>query len=249
MIIKRFKKGIALIELIFAIVIIGIVLLSTPMLIQQSINSGYVALQQEAIAAISSHTEILLSKHWDEEDANNTTGVAPIIQLQNPQPNSPFQLSGIIDVNLSSRTSAVGENNLTASLIGVDFNETSPDLFDDIDDYNNRDLNLTIFNGEATTASIGEYVDQDIIIHTDITFADDRPLVAGALSGTTINAGNNIFTTPDLGLSGGVPIDSNIKFVKVKLTSANTDIPELNKSITLNAFSCNLGTYTLGDNK
>jgi len=134
-------------------------------------------------------------------------------------------------------------------LIGVDFNETSPDLFDDIDDYNNRDLNLTIFNGEATTASIGEYVDQDIIIHTDITFADDRPLVAGALSGTTINAGNNIFTTPDLGLSGGVPIDSNIKFVKVKLTSANTDIPELNKSITLNAFSCNLGTYTLGDNK
>ena len=39
MIIKRFKKGIAMIELIFAIVIIGIVLLSTPMLIQQSINS------------------------------------------------------------------------------------------------------------------------------------------------------------------------------------------------------------------
>ena len=63
------KKAIAMIELIFALVIIGIVLMSAPMLIQQSIKSSNVALQQEAIVAAASQTAIVLSMHWDE---NNT---------------------------------------------------------------------------------------------------------------------------------------------------------------------------------
>jgi len=241
MIKKRFKKGIAMIELIFAIVVIGIVLLSTPMLIQQSINSGYVALQQEAIAAISSHTGILLSKHWDEGDANNTTGVAPIIELNNSI-STIFHLAGILDINLSSRTSAIGEGNLTVSIIGVDANETSPDLFDDIDDYNNQDLNLSIFNNEVASTSMGDYIDQNVTINTVVTFADDRPNGVDSLSGTTINAGNTIYTNQDVS-----PNTSNIKFIKVNLTSKNSTIKELEKNITLNAFSCNIGTYALGE--
>jgi Tfp pilus assembly protein PilE len=234
---KRFKKGIAMIELIFAIVVIGIVLLSTPMLIQQSVKSGYVALQQEAIAAVSTHTAILLSKHWDEGDANNTSGIAPIIRLTNEQAGSPFNLSGIIDVNLSSRTTSIGGVNLVANPIGADWNESTPDLFDDIDDYNNQTLDLTIFNGELASTSEGEYVDQNITITTKISFADDRPV--SDFNVTNIDAGNKIFNNQD------IPYQSHIKFVKAHLTTTNTSIPELNKSITLNAFSCNLGTYSL----
>jgi Tfp pilus assembly protein PilV len=237
MIDKKFKKGIAMIELIFAIVVIGIVLLSTPLLIQQSINSGYIALQQEAIAEASTHTAILLSKHWDEEDANNTAGVAPIIQLTNEVAGSPFALAGIVDVNLSSRTTAVGEDNLTASTIGPDWNETSSDRFDDIDDYNNQSLGITLFNGEVADISTGAYVDQNITITTTVTFANDRPV--SNFNQPNIDAGNNIYNNQDIS-----PRDSNIKFVKVRLTSNNTDVPELNKSIILNAFSCNIGTYT-----
>jgi len=237
---KKFKRGIAMIELIFAIVVIGIVLLSTPMLIQQSVNSGFVALQQEAIAAISTHTTILLSKHWDEGDANNTSGVAPIIQLINEQPNSPFNLSGVVDINLSSRTSSVGNINLTAQPIGTDWNETTPDLFDDVDDYNNQTLDLTIFNGELATTDEGEYIDQNITISTTVTFADDRPV--SDLNDSIIDAGNNIFLHQNI-----FPYQSNIKFIKTHLTTTNTDVPELNKSITLEAFSCNLGTYSLGE--
>jgi len=37
---REFKSGIAMIELIFALVIMGIVLLPSPMLIQQSIKSS-----------------------------------------------------------------------------------------------------------------------------------------------------------------------------------------------------------------
>jgi type II secretory pathway pseudopilin PulG len=238
---KKFKKGIAMIELIFAIVIIGIVLLSTPILIQQSVNSGYVALQQEAIAAISTQTTILLSKHWDEGDANNTSGVAPIIKLVNEKPNSPFKLGGIIDINLSSRTSSIGSISLTALPIGTDWNETTPDAYDDVDDYNNQTLDLTIFNGELSTTDIGEYIDQNITISTTVTFADDRPPILNDFNNSIINIGNNIFLNQNI-----YPYQSNIKFIKTHLTTTNTDIPELNKSIILNAFSCNLGTYSLG---
>ena len=238
---KRFKNGIAMIELIFAIVVIGIVLLSAPMLIQQSVNSGYVTLQQEAIAAASSHTGIVLAKHWDEGDANNTTGVAPIITLNSQQPNSPFTLGGIIDINTSSRTSAIADNNISASPIGTDGNETTPDLYDDVDDYNNKNLNLTIFNGETTTADIGEYIDQNITIRTIVTFANDRNETYSDFNNSIVTV-NNIYLNRDLG-----GVESNIKFIRVNLTTQNTAVPELEKNITMDAFSCNLGTYTIGE--
>jgi len=238
---QSFKSGIAMIELIFALVIIGIVLLSSPMLIQQSIRSSFIGVQQESISAISTHTAILLSKHWDEGDANNTTGVAPIISLVNELPNSPYRLEGIVDINLSSRTSSIAGNNVTVSPIGVDFNETDFSFYDDIDDYNNMDLNLTVFNNEVTSANEGEYIDQDIVINTKVTFANDRPNGSDILTAPTINAGNTIYTNSNIS-----PYESNIKFIRVNLTTLNS-VDELDKNITLNAFSCNLGTYTLGE--
>jgi Tfp pilus assembly protein PilV len=233
---RRFKRGIAMIELIFAIVVIGIVLLSTPMLIQQSVKSGFIALQQEAIAAASTHTAILLSKHWDEGDANNSAGIAPIIELTNSMPGSPFLLGGIVDVNLSSRTTSIGDSNLTASAIGLDINETTLESFDDIDDYNNQNLSIVIFNNELASASTGDYIDQNITINTTVSFANDRPV--SSFNIPNIDVGNNIYNNQN------IPFESNIKFLKVHLTTSSTT-PELNKDITLNAFSCNLGTYRL----
>lgn len=231
--IKRTKRAIAMVELIFALVIMGIALLSAPMLIQQSIQSSHVALQQESIAAIASHTGILLSKHWDEGDTNLSAGIAPIITLRNEAPFSPFTLEGI-DGNVSGRTSTVSGLEVNASaLLGQDAGD-----FDDVDDYNGVDINLTVFNGENAVA--GDYIDVDINISTRVTYANDRPVDNFTLPTVSINAGNNIFTNSDLGAN-----DSHIKFVQTTLTTANTSV-ELNKTIVLRAFSCNLGTYSLG---
>ena len=230
----RFKKGIAMIELIFALVIMGIVLLSTPMLIQQSTKSGFVAIQQEAIAAVSSHTQLLLAKYWDEADANNSIGTAPIVIPRFPIIGSPFNLAGT--TNIVGRTTAIGGTPIPASPIGTDTNETNGSTYDDIDDYNGSQLHLTIFNNETTTTSTGDYIDQNVTITTSITFANEGII---PLIGDTINVGNNIYN------SNIAPNDSNIKFIKVNLTSNNTDVAELDKNITLNAFSCNIGTYSL----
>jgi len=250
---KKFKRGIAMIELIFAIVIIGIVLLSSPMLIQQSINSSFVAMQQEAIAAAASQTATLLSKPWDEKDASNVANAAPIITLQNAT-NSPLRgRGGLIGLSDNSRIAIIPNKDTNASDINTaDFNESiANDNLDDIDDYNSvPPMGISVFNSEGTTASTGDYVDVNLTITNKITFADDTPngnigwnVVAGS-----IDAGNNIFNKQTLGTNGTGTIESHIKFVKVNLKSANpTNTAELVKDITLNAFSCNLGTYPMGD--
>jgi Tfp pilus assembly protein PilV len=239
MIKRNVRKGIAMIELIFALVIMGIVLLSAPMLIQQSIASSNVALQQESIAAIALHTGILLSKHWDESNTIHTVGVSPILTLTNPVTGSNFNFSGIkFDNNVSGRTSSVAGEEFNASTLSQDNNDSND--FNDLDDYNNNPMTLEVFlNEDSSAGTLGDYVDKNITIATIVTYADDRP--SSTFDQTTIEAGNKIFGTQSL--AGNV--QSHIKFVQTTLTTTAT-ADELDKTITLNAFSCNLGTYSLG---
>ena len=238
------KKGIAMIELIFALVIMGIVLLSAPMLIQQSTRSGNVALQQEAIAAAASQTAIVLSMHWDEKNSNIPVGTSPILDTNRV----PFDFNettlpvGLIGVN--SRNSDDGNKTLTPSTIfgmdetnNTDTNESDYTDFDDVDDYDNSSFGLLIFNNEKTSSDVGDYVDINITMSTTINYTEDRvdTGVNTPLNGTTIALNNKINSSP-LGVS------SNIKFVQVNLTS-NSGIEELEKNITLRAFSCNIGTF------
>ena len=56
------RKAIAMIELIFAIVVIAIVLMSAPTLINQSIKSSFVGFQQESINTVATHLNLILTK-------------------------------------------------------------------------------------------------------------------------------------------------------------------------------------------
>lgn len=226
-----------MVELIFALVIMGIVLLSAPMLIQQSIKSSNVAFQQESIAAIAAHTGMLLSKHWDDNNTQHTAGVSPVLRISNPAIASPFNLAGVdFDNNVSGRTSTIASEEFNASTQLI--REGSE--FNDVDDYNNFNITLTVFNAETSTiGTLGDYRDTDIKIETQVTYADDRPVTP--FNQSIINANNNIFTTPQL--AGN--LQSNIKFITTILTTDST-VDELNKTITFQAFSCNLGTYSIG---
>ena len=236
MTLKNQKQGIAMIELIFSLVIMGIVLMSAPMLIQQSIRSGNVALQQEAIAAAASQTNIVLSMHWDETNSNIPIGTSPILDTNR----TPFDFNmttlpaGLL--NVSGRNIEDNSQTLSPHLIGsIDINETSFTEFDDVDDYHGTNFGLLVFNHEQTSADIGDYVDVNITMNTQINYTQDRVSTGDTtLIGPNIVLNNNINNTP-------LGVNSNIKFVHVNLTS-NSGIKELDKNITLEAFSCNIGT-------
>ncbi len=215
------KKAIAMIELIFALVIMGIVLMSAPMLIQQSIKSSNVALQQEAISVTAEKLSWILSLPWDENSNNK------IIQIDR----TPLQFipQGLNDTNLrdfDDKTSATPIGSL-----GVDANDST---FDDVDDFNGNSDGLILFNGDSTTSDVGDYVDNNITINTTVTYAEDN----SSLGGTTYNLNGAIYSHKS------IPNISNIKFIRVTLTS-NSSVEELEKNITLEAFSCNIGTYNI----
>jgi len=212
------KRAIAMVELIFALVIMGIVLMSAPMLIQQSIKSSNVALQQEAIVAASSQTSILLSMYWDEK---NTEGESPILDIHHA--GAGFTQPGL-NGNIFGRTiyNANHTSLFPSTHFGPDFNETDYTRFDDVDDYHNSNLSLELYNAESTSSDIGEYVDTNVSIVTTVEYREDT----------------NISKTV------GVGSESNVKFITVNLTN-NQDIPELEKNITMQAFSCNIGTYSI----
>jgi type II secretory pathway pseudopilin PulG len=230
-----------MIELIFAITVMGIVLLSAPLLVNRSVASTYTALQQEAIAAAAAQISMIMTAAWDHNDTNTTIGqpilrtasglaaVAPLIE----------NCSGNTTMGVSSTSGryckdvyATNSNFYTASTIALD------STFNDIDDFNGTEANVTLYNSEAYATYQGDYVDQNIIITSTVVYGDDIPRNAGGAQSLGGYDRNINFSNPFRTISG---TSTNIKLISVNLTS-NNPVSELsNKNITLSAFMCNIG--------
>jgi len=215
------RKAIAMIELIFAIVILGIALLSVPNLIYRATESGYTALQQEAIAAASSDISLILTKRWDE--ANTDPRLPAIILTTDSTTNGLTQPTR---TNTRSRTyfSSTG-GTMSASASSTFQHLDAGDIVqDDIDD---------------VAASTGGYVEdgtQDLIDTISVDTAVDY--LSDSVNWTTANT---VYNNPFSTTSG---TSTNVKGIVMTLTSGS-GTPELEKQIKLQAFSCNIGSYEL----
>ncbi len=198
-------KAIAMLELIFAIVIMGITLLSMPMIVNLSTQSAYTTLQQESTAAASSNMALIISREWDEA-GTTFWGNAPILEI-----NTTVGLTPADRTNIYSRT-YVG----TLPPVGI-----GADDLDDIDDLNGADINVS-------SEDILDLIDNDITMSVSVDYLND------------LSVGSPYI--PDFSTVGGT---TNIKGVSITLTT-DADMPiELQKEITLKAFSCNIGSYVL----
>lgn len=238
------RRGIAMIELIFAIVIMGIVLMSAPMIISTATKSGYVAMQQESIAAAASEIGMILTRHWDEGDTDENLS-APILQAAGdtdlneetyPDGNGTGVRAGSSVYSKRNFLTSTGGGRLTAT---PSSSFTAEGDFDDIDDYNGNDTILSVYNIENIETKIGNYIDTNITIRTTVSYINDTP-TSGTYEGSsqTIKLNNPFNHSPSP--SG----TTNIKFVNIRLTTSNP-ASELDKVIILNAFTCNIGTYEL----
>lgn len=226
------RNGIAMIELIFAIVVMGIVMLSAPMLISTSVQGGLVAVQQEAIAATSSEMGMILTRDWDEAGTDETTenpilivtnGDAELDMILGPDGNSSGRRAGTPETSSRKSFSSVNNVERAATLPGAF--ETEADS-DDIDDFDTDTISLT-----GTRYAFGDLADVSININTTVSYISDTPS-AGDYNAQTLTL-NNPF---DNNVTG----TSNIKSLTALTTSTNLDT-----SIRLQAFSCNIGTYII----
>jgi len=214
------RPAIAMIELIFAIVIMGIVLMSAPRLISTASNSTTVVLQQEGINQAVSRISMVLGYPWDEADTNDSC-IPPVLDVTHGdialKPISATDSSRRIGVPLATRSRKFNSCgvHLNASSLGADAGD-----LDDIDDFSNTSL------VSAQHIGGGDYIETGTVsIATAVSYGDDN----ATYSGTTITF-----------VPGAGTATSNIKNINVTITSTS-GVDELNKTITMKAFSCNVG--------
>lgn len=211
------KPAIAMIELIFAIVIMGIVLMSAPMLISTAGKSTSVVLQQEGVNQAVSRITMILTYPWDENDTNGSC-IPPVLRVTNinsalePSTADPARRAGV----------PVGSKSRTFNSCGADLNAsaiTADGDLDDMDDFSNTSLVQIQDAG-------GRYIEKGTVsIATAISYGADT----ANYSGTSISF-----------VPGSGSATSNIKNIDVNITSTS-GIDELNKTIVMHAFSCNIG--------
>ena len=232
---KKLRPAIAMVELIFALVVMGITLLSAPLILNMSIESSNTAMQQESIAATASEISLVLTQPWDEGDSNATTGFG-ILNVANgdSELNSTNRLSAF-----TTRTYNTGANQRKNASASNTFGENM-DTFanNDIDDFNAISRSVTLYkNTEVSKLSEneGEYMKgSNFILDTNVTYGNDS---------LTYSAASVDFSNPFLPAPAGT---TNIKLITVTLTDdfAQTVI-EHKQSVVLHGFACNIGNARL----
>lgn len=219
--IKLKRPAVAMVELIFAIVIMGIVLMSAPMLISTATSTTIVALQQEGVNEAVARINEVLTYDWDENSKDDAC-IPPVLHVSSgdDELNEIGTTGRRVGVPLKTKT-----RTFKCQALELDASSLAVDGKDDIDDFAG-----TISLIEDTSGSGGkDYIESTTVnIATTVSYIGD---------GAAYNSGSFAY------VPGGTSANStNIKQIGVTLTSTSS-VSELDKTITLNAFSCNIGGY------
>jgi prepilin-type N-terminal cleavage/methylation domain-containing protein len=184
------KSAFTMIELIFAIVIIGITVISLPM-VNQIVSKGVEGnLVQEAIFASSAEINQVLSYHWDENSIQGNDTLAKVVWTPNSSCDSDTKLRpGHISEPLHRR--CIDDNTTGES---TTFNDAT---LNDIDDMNGTTSSIFIDNSGGSVISSSKGYKQDYNSTVNVEYADFEPGVASnnnikKVTVTISKGGNNI---------------------------------------------------------
>lgn len=215
------RSAMSMIELVFAIVIMGISVMSLPLILTQVQSNNAFAMQQEAILAAKTKIGDILTYEWDENSYDTTAQRAYVLDTA-----SDAELSRIAGttlrvghVNAENRRKffGVATNPTTAGTLGNDGN------FNDIDDFSGQAATIA---ATLENAGVGlDYVFTLTLTPTITYAADSANYTVNPLGVFALNPDNNATIT-------------NIKTISVQVTGGD-------QTITLRAFACNIGESTL----
>lgn len=229
------RPAIAMIELIFAIMVMGIVMMSVPQLLTTATDSSYVAIQQEGISEAATQVNIIMGYEWDEN--NTIDGHTTVLNT-----NGNAGLRGTLPTPKRRAGTPITSQRLFISYDGSEYNASAVGLLgpdggdlDDVDDFTGATSLATI----EVAADNSDYLEKATVnIARTVTYMTDA---VGAGTYNDPSGDNSLNFTPTFTTLANT---SNIKRIQVTLTSTS-GVDELNKTIVLNAFSCNIGSYHL----
>ncbi len=233
MTLKHLRPASAMIELIFALVVMSIAILSAPMMLESANKSNNVAFEQESIAIIASHASSMLTYAWDEQ--NTQTHPAPnsilAVVTGDKELDGNNTHIGLRQTNLSNATvtGTFGMNKENEVTGGVTHFEALPD---DVDDFHAVEANLSIAKAGDQKSTQGDFMDLSVRMRSSVTYLDDTAnyIACGSPDGCA-------FSKPTEASWAAMPGSTNIKLITTTLTSSNVE----GKRITLRAFMCNIG--------
>jgi len=186
------KSSFTLIELVVAILVVGIVVTSIPMLLNTVTKNQEVNLKEKSFFNAYALLTLIQTQEWDE---NNTKGdnYYKVLTSDNGDSNLTCIRKGVKQLDNDSGAICATDNNKT-SPIGVDTDENKIDesTFDDMDD----------FNGYSTIVS-------DINITVKVSYMRD--------DSNSYKTKNIYFNAERLKNN-----DSNIKYIELNISNKNT---------------------------
>lgn len=225
------RYAFTMIELIFALVIMGIVFLTLPRILIEDSSNVEQNIMQEAIFASSAKIGQILTFHWDENSPDPTTTLtaANVVGTPNGDPEldrvagTDFRLGHIVQPLHRRMTSITAERNAT-TIVGLGVDDVIDDP-DDIDDFDGG-VNLDLITGTSVSSYKKAYR-----VTTDVSYVSD----AADYTQSTINY------TFDVGSAATVTSDRNVKMIELSTDQNNSGGWSVQPILVLRAFSANIG--------
>lgn len=225
------KKGFSLVEVVFAIVIISISMMSVPMLLSQSSKSDTFAVVQETILASKSKMGNILSYMWDDNTYDSTNKLLRILDISASGDSELIRVEG-----------GVNNDNLRIGNIFQDkrrrFHEfKTGKVFPSATTNLSNKKSIDDFHGESI-ASIGasggkfDYKDTNMTMTSNIYYISDSATYGKDITFNFIPNTTN-------------PITSNTNSTNIKMIELRTTTTNLNQTFVLRSFSSNIGQSTL----
>lgn len=220
------RSAMSMLELVFAIVIMGIAVMSLPLILTQVQTNNAFTMQQEAILAAKTKIGDILTHEWDNNSYDTTAQRSFVLDTTNGdialrRVGTTNQRIGHINADYRRKLydATVVLNARSASAIGADGGD-----LDDIDDFNGT---TPVISNPLEGAGTLDYVFTALTLRPTITYANDAP--TNSYNNPVLTFTFNPDNTSDI---------TNIKTISVQVTGAS-------QNITLRAFSCNVGESTL----
>ena len=213
------RSATSMIELVFAIVIMGIAVMSLPLILTQVESNNAFALQQESILAAKAEIGNILTYEWDANSYDSNDSHSFVLTTNGDSELNPTagtqRRVGHINADYRRKFSPVARQ---ASAIVPD------GILNDVDDFNGASNPLTVTAGEDAGAL--DYV-FNLNLTTRVNYADDNATYnISPLNGFALNFANAPATP------------TNIKVISVTVSGGD-------QNITLRSFTCNIGESTL----
>lgn len=218
----KLRNGSSMIELVIAIVIMGIAMMTLPMMLTRVQSNNAFAMQQEAILMARTQIGNIITYPWDEKSEDSSFNVG-ILDTNGDSDYNRTNRVGLVNADKRRKFFTMPTYASLTSTFGIaDNGESIPD---DIDDFDNKNRNLTNpTNLNEINATLG-YKISDSNMTIFVKYIDDN--------NTNIPFDFNLSSNP-------IGITTNIKMIEVSLQNSLLD-----NNITLRAFSSNIGANQL----